>query len=474
MNLRRLPIFITAFILVISLFAGVVQALDSGTTETAATENSTENIGSAAPSVALRNVRDYAAAPDAFGTNYAIDGGALFAGGPDLWQYVETPEGVIVNTVAVDSAASEALYIGAANELAIYRATMVDGETEWLRIPLNEQLAGGITDIAIDGAQRILYVGTDTDGLYRLRDVGSSVTLSGHLILDEPVEEIVTDSTGAALAFARTPWTLYRAQDFGLAWSEVTDIHSVPTALAMSEAADGTPVALVGTVDRGVLRSSDGLTWSTANEGLGQTPGTRLYVEALTVDPAQPEIVYAATSYILGSTTLRNTPSNVVMGDAGGNGGNGALAWTTLETDLPANVAALLPVSGETGAVYALTNESRTPLALGNAPAVPANVALAQAPAVSAEAADVVAQPGAPVAAAQTGFNLSALSLSALSLSAINWGELASWFVAGLAALALGFALVTDVRRRGTAQQTAESDALDAPALAAAMVDSKR
>ncbi len=460
MNLRRLPIFITAFILVISLFVGVVQALDSGTTETAATANTTENIDSAAPTVALRNVRDYAAATDAFGVNYAIDGGALFAGGPDLWQYVETPEGVIVNSVAVDSAASEAIYIGAANELAIYRATTVDGEIEWLRIPLNEQLAGGITDIAIDGAQRILYVGTDTDGLYRLRDVGSSVTLSGHLILDEPVEEIVTDSTGAALAFARTPWTLYQAQDFGLAWSEVTAIHSVPTALAMSEAADGTPVALVGTVDRGVLRSSDGLTWSAANEGLGQTPGTRLYVEALTVDPAQPEIVYAATSYIFGSTTLHNTPSNVVMGDAGSD----ALAWATLETDLPANVAALLPVSGETGAVYALTNESRTPLALGNAPAVPANASLAQAPAVLAEAADVVAQPGAPAAAAQPGF----------SLSTINWGDLAAWFVAGLAALALGFALITDVRRRGTAQQTAEPDASDAPALAAATADGKR
>ena len=253
MNLRRLTILIAALVLVISTFAGVVQALGSGTTEAAAETVATEN---AAPSVALRNVRDYAAAPEAYGTNYAIDGGALFTGGPDLWQYVETPEGVIVNAVAIDAAAPQTVYIGAANELAIYRATNVDGnvdgETEWLRIPLNEQVAGGVTDIAIDGAQRILYVGTDTDGLYRLRDVGSSVTLSGHLLLDEPVEEVVTDSTGAALAFARTPWKLYQAHDFGLSWAEVADLHSVPTALAISEAADGTPVALVGTVDRGV------------------------------------------------------------------------------------------------------------------------------------------------------------------------------------------------------------------------------
>ena len=127
-------------------------------------------------------------------------------------------------------------------------------------------------------------------------------------------------------------------------------------------------------------------------------------------------------------------------------------------------MAALLPVSGETGAVYALTNESRTPLALGNAPAVPADVALAQAPAVSVEAVDAVSQPGAPVVEAQPAF----------SLSAINWGELAAWVIAGLAALALGFALVTDVRRRGTAQQPAASDVPESPVLAAATVDSER
>ncbi len=452
MNLRRLTIFATALVLVISIFAGVVQALGNGSTDSATND-------AAANTIALRNVRDYAASPEAFGVNYAIDGGALFAGGPDLWRYVETPEGVIVNAVAIDSATPQTVYIGAANELAIYRATTVDGNVEWLRIPLNEQVAGGVTDIAIDGAQRILYVGTDTDGLYRLRDVGSSVTLSGHLVLDEPVKEVVTDSTGAALAFARTPWKLYQAHDFGLSWSEVADIHSVPTALAMSVDANGAPVALVGTVDRGVLRSSDGLTWATANEGLGQTPGTRLRVEALTVDPAQPQIVYAATSYIFGSTTLHNTPANVVMGDAGSD----ALAWATIESDLPANVAALLPVSGETGAVYALTTESRTPLALGNAPAVPANAALAQAPAVSVDAIDAVSQPGAPVAAAQPAF----------SLSAINWSALAAWVVAGLAALALAFALITDVRRRGTAQPTT-SDAPESPALASVTVDGKR
>jgi len=75
-------------------------------------------------------------------------------------------------------------------------------------------------------------------------------------------------------------------------------------------------------------------------------------------------------------------------------------------------------VSGVTGGVYALTSASRTPLALGNAPVI-AEGAVAVAP---------VAQP-------------------AVGLTAVL-----AWVVAGLAALALVFAVAWDLRSRRPAR----------------------
>ncbi|MCB0087662.1 MAG: hypothetical protein KDE54_07100, partial [Caldilineaceae bacterium] len=80
--------------------------------------------------------------------------------------------------------------------------------------------------------------------------------------------------------------------------------------------------------------------------------------------------------------------------------------------------AALMPVTGETGAVYALTNQSRSPLALGSAPA------------------PVLAETEPAVAAASPASNISTII---------------AWIVASLAALALLFAASVDMigRRRG-------------------------
>ena len=69
----------------------------------------------------------------------------------------------------------------------------------WLRVPLTSDYIGGVTAIAVDSVQRLVYVGTDTAGLFRLRDVGSSMLVSGQLLLDEPVIEVVADSAGSGL-----------------------------------------------------------------------------------------------------------------------------------------------------------------------------------------------------------------------------------------------------------------------------------
>lgn len=395
MNARRFAIVTLTIVLILALFTGAVSALG----------------GNAAPAVRtqLANVRDFSSV-NAISDSYAVDGGVLFQGQPGAWTQVSTPEDVIVSAVAVNSNDTNAVYIGAANEMAIFRT--LDNGRSWLRIPLTEKYIGGVTDIAIDGAQSIVYVGTDTAGLFRLRDIGSSVVLGGHLLLEEPVLEVVADSTGKGMAFARTAWNLYRAEDFGLAWVAVNNLQSTATAVAI---ANTDPAQVyVGTMDRGLLVSNNGLEWTMANQGLNFVPGSRLMISDLAIDPAQPEVMYVATSYLYGTNEVHTAPGGVALST------DGAEAWSPIYEASNLAVAELLPVSGVTGGVYALTNESRTPLALGNAPMI-TEVAVATQP------------------VAETGISLTTIL---------------AWVIAGLAALALIFAVAMDLRSRRTEEES--------------------
>lgn len=401
MNARRIFIIITTIVLIGAVFVGAVNALG--------TEQSPARI------TTLENVRDYTATP-VQDVNYAVDGGNLLVGGPAGWTQIDTPNGVIVSTVDVDLNNPDTLYIGAANEMALYRS--LDGGNSWERYALSEEAIGGVTDIAVDSFQRLIYVGTDTAGLFRLRDVGSSLVLGAQLLLDEPVVEVAADDTGAGMAFARTEWNLYRGEDYGLNWIEVDNLQSVPTALAVVNG--DTPAVYVGTTDRGLLRSQDGgFTWELANEGLGFAPGTRLQIDALAVDPMQPEVLYVASSYLFGSTTVHESPSSVAMTT------NGGEAWALMNEGLAENatVAELLPVGGETGAVYALTMQSRSPQPLGSAPVITGEA--------MADAAD------------------------AASANALNLRSLLAWVIAGLAALALVLAVAMDLRGRSRKSESA-------------------
>lgn len=353
--------------------------------------------------VSLSNVRDYAAAGSADNPSYAVDGGLLFAGNGNQWQRLSTPAGLIVNAVAVSSRQPALVYIGAANELAIYVSS--DAGQSWMKIALETQAVGAVTDIAVDGANRLVYVGTDTDGVHRLRDVGSSMIAAGHLLLDEPVEEIVAASNGTALV--RTTWHLYRAEDMGLRWVAVENLPSPATALAIAQTTP--PTFYVGTASSGVRMSQDGINWQSVNAGLGFTPGSQLFVNDLAVDPAQPGVVYAATSLVFGSANAHTTPVGVAMSR------DGATNWASLAPMIDVAVAMLLPVSGETGAVYALTAASRTPLALGSAPQM--------------AAATVVAVDSTPVAP--------------------NYAGTLAWVLMVLAGMGLVVLVVMEVRQRG-------------------------
>lgn len=308
----------------------------------------------------LENVRDYTpvwlnqAAQGA--ENYAIDGGYLYVGAPNQWRELSLPPQVIASAVAVDPFHTSTLYVGAANELAIYLSR--DSGNHWERIPFDTQYIGGVTDLAINGAQRTLYVATDTAGIFRLRDVGTSMIVGGHTMFDEAVLEVVADQLGAGLIFARTQWTVYHGVNNGQQWLPLDGLNTVPTALAVANAIPAT--VYIGTTDRGLLQSTDGVQWHAVPNILAAEGGLRLQVSAVTVDPVQPQVVYAAMNYLFGGTTVHQSPVGVAMTVDGGT------EWRMLAEKSDVPVVALFPVVGETGAVFALTTESRTPLALGN------------------------------------------------------------------------------------------------------------
>jgi hypothetical protein len=378
-------IFMTA-ILILFVFAGVLTALDVQPV--------------AVVKANLENVRSYAASARPAGMSYAVDGGELYEGRPGEWRKIDLPTGVIAGVVAIDGSRPSVVYVGAANELALYRMrSKAGGKQEWLRVPLPSEGVGGVTSLALDKGNRLIYAGADTGEIFRLRDVGSSVIAAGRTQLDEPIVQLAVDSVNAGLLFARTPSRLYRGEETGLQWREVENLGSAPTALAVVNRYPAT--VYVGTLDRGLLMSHDGVRWSMANDGLGFTPGVRLAVDAIAVDPAQLDVLYVATSYLFGHAEVHQTPSGVSMSVDGGG------VWQPLATVAEAPVAELLPVTGETGAVYALTMASRRPAALGSAP--------------------LIVEP--------------APALTAATTSASAWPAVLAWIVAGLVGLALLYGL---------------------------------
>ena len=112
-------------------------------------------------------------------------------------------------------------------------------------------------------------------------------------------------------------------------------------------------------MDKGVLKTNDGVLWLRANEGFEIGPGVRLKVDTLTVDPAEPNRLYVAASYLFGNTEVHQSPVGIAMSQ------DSATSWQMINNVTEIAATELLPVSGKVAGVYALF--SNAPLALGEA-----------------------------------------------------------------------------------------------------------
>lgn len=134
-------------------------------------------------------------------------------------------------------------------------------------------------------------------------------------------QEIAPPSTGAlvavspthpAAALAAVDATVLRTVDGGATWQVAGELPSPVRSLAVTAGEEAVVVAGVAT--SGIYRSFDGgETWQAVNEGVGLMPGVIVEVNALGVDPQDPRIVYAATGYQLGTSTVRFSPTALLV-----------------------------------------------------------------------------------------------------------------------------------------------------------------
>ncbi len=166
-------------------------------------------------------------------------------------------------------------------------------------------------NLAIDPSNpRILYAGTDTEGVWKSKDRGATwKRLPGSGI---NVQSLVLDPSDPRILLAGVLGSgLLRSDNAGGTWRQVKDL---PATRVLALAADpGLPGTLwLGSEDRGVFRSrSSGRRWSPSREGLA---ATHLYAAAF--DPFQERTLYASarTLGVHRSTDAGNTWDRINAG----------------------------------------------------------------------------------------------------------------------------------------------------------------
>ncbi|MCB0235405.1 MAG: HEAT repeat domain-containing protein, partial [Anaerolineae bacterium] len=187
--------------------------------------------------------------------------------------------------------------------------------------------------------------------------IGLSAAPAGAQELTPPAaaDIVAVSPSQPEVAFAAAGTMIYRTDDGGMTWQDAGQLASPARSLTVT--AGDAPALLAGTATAGLFRSFDGgATWQAVNDGLGMTPGTILEVNALGADPQDPRIVYAATGYRLGTSTVHFTPVALLVSvDSGA-------SWLPL-TSLPLNsprFTDLQAVSGQPLTVAATSQDGNS------------------------------------------------------------------------------------------------------------------
>jgi HEAT repeat protein len=164
-----------------------------------------------------------------------------------------------------------------------------------------------------------LYLGTAGRGVYRLTTDGA-LAVSTMMRANSAPERITSLSLAAGRLFAATPGgVLYTdgtdRPDGHIAWTRSAPL---PDAITTIVAIDRQTL-YAGTATTGVYKSTDaGRSWQPAWSGLGLAAGQMVRVSALRSDLQEPEVLYAALDYMVGSTTVHASAAGLFVTMDGG------------------------------------------------------------------------------------------------------------------------------------------------------------
>lgn len=169
------------------------------------------------------------------------------------------------------------------------------------------------------GSEDLLYLGTDGTGVYKL-DTGD-VLLASSMMPDEMASTpIVGLSLIEGRLFAATPTTVLYTDDIGRSADRITWIQSAPLPESITTVvATDRQTVYAGTATTGIYKSADaGHTWLPAWDGLGLAAGQMVRTTALTFDPQEPDLLYAAVDYLVGSTQVHASAAGTFVTLDGG------------------------------------------------------------------------------------------------------------------------------------------------------------
>ncbi len=226
-------------------------------------------------------------APDDPNTLYAhVPWGPLYRStdGGKVWLKVATPNEQIARFKSF-AVTSTYVAINTGQELWIS-----DDKGETWRV-IHEPLAGmGFLYDALFAPNNIFYAGAER-GVFRSEDGGESWTPKNDGVTSTALRALAVDSATGETLLAGVAWhTLFKSEDGGESWQIIYEDDSAGdfTALAMDPIHPR--IYYAAKLNRGVLKSEDGgATWRSAAEGLTAR------VNALIVDPSQPERLLAGT-----------------------------------------------------------------------------------------------------------------------------------------------------------------------------------
>jgi HEAT repeat protein/photosystem II stability/assembly factor-like uncharacterized protein len=161
---------------------------------------------------------------------------------------------------------------------------------------------GTTVSAALDAPQPTMYryagEPEGTTEVQRSQDGGFTWATVG--MIPELVAQLAVNPTNDTVVFARTGASLWRSENSGASWAPIDSLPGRPLALAFAGSSGPSGLVYAGTDTQGLYSSRDsGTTWQAAGGSLSQLGAGSLAVTAITVNPGDQNVVYAAATFTM-------------------------------------------------------------------------------------------------------------------------------------------------------------------------------